>query len=88
MIEERWHEKPLHRQVVIQCTGADVDQMVTHQWLRSSVLKGETEGFILAAQDQSLATRNYKANILHNGADPKCRFCDEKFETVDHLVSG
>ena len=88
MIEERWHEKPLHGQVVIRCKGADVDQMATHQWLRSSGLKGETEGFILAAQDQSLATRNYQANILHNGADPKCRFCDEKLETVDHLVSG
>ena len=35
-----------------------------------------------------MATQNYQANILHNRADPKCRFCDEKLETVDHLVSG
>ena len=33
-------------------------------------------------------TRNYQANILHNGTDPKCRFCEDKVETIDHLVSG
>ena len=67
---------------------ADFDELATHQWLRSSGLKGETEGFILEAQDQSLFTRNYHANVIHNGADPKCRFCDKKLEKIDHLVSG
>eukprot|EP00795_Rhopilema_esculentum_P016353 gene16353-biopygen5591 len=62
--------------------------MATNQWLRSSGLKGGTEGFILAAQDQSLFTRNYQANVLHNEANEKCRFCEEKVETIDHLVSG
>ena len=33
-------------------------------------------------------TRNYQANILHNGIDPKSRFCEDKVETIDHLVSG
>ena len=51
-------------------------------------MKGETESFIFAAQDQSLFKRNYQANVLHNGADSKCRFCDDKIETIDHLVSG
>ena len=83
-----WTEKFLHGQFVIRCKGADVDQMATHQWLRGSGLKAETEGFILAAQDQSLATPNYQANVLHNGADPKCKLCDEQYETVDLLVSG
>jgi len=48
----------------------------------------ETEGFIVAAQDQSLFTRNYQANILHNGANPNCRFYDKHVETIDHIVSG
>ena len=69
-----------------QC--AVVDEMATHQWLRSSRLKRETEGFILAAQDQSLFMQNYQLNVIYNGAEPKCRFCDEKLETIDHLVSG
>ena len=41
----------------------------------------------MAAQDQSLFTRNYQTKIIKNSADPKCWF-DEEFEkTVDHLVS-
>ena len=87
-LESRWQEKPLHGQFAARANNADVDTHATHQWLRSSGLKAETEGFILAAQDQSLFTRNYQANILHNGADPKCKFCDERMVTIDHLVSG
>lgn len=53
----------------------------------SSGFKGETEGFILAPLDQSLLTRNYQASILHYITDPKCRFCDQYIETIDHLIS-
>ena len=87
-LKSRWQEKPLHRQFAARSRNADVDEMATHQWLRSSGLKGETEGFILAAQDQSLFTHTYQANVLHNGADESCRFCEDKLETSDHLVSG
>ena len=48
----------------------------------------QTEKFIVATQDQSLFTRNFQANILHNGANPKCRFCNTSTETTDHLISG
>ena len=85
---DTWKEKPLHGQFALRSQKADVDSKDTHQWLRSASLKAETEGFIMAAQDQSLFTRNFQANILHNGASPNCRFCDKSNETVDHLVSG
>lgn len=39
--------------------------------MRSSVLKSETEGFNLAAQDQNLPTRSYQRYILMNRTDPK-----------------
>ena len=38
----------------------------------------------MAAQDKCLFIRNCQANILHNGSDPKCRFCDKPTETIDH----
>ena len=44
------------------------------------------EGFIIAAPDQSLPTRNFQANILENSADPKCRVCETHTETIDHLM--
>ena len=49
-------EKPLHGGYPLRTDNGDVDRTTTHQWLSSSSLKGETEGFILAVQDQSLAT--------------------------------
>ena len=60
---------------------------MTHQWLNSLSLKGETEGFILAAQDQNISTRAYQSRIINNGADPNCRLCSKREETVDHIAS-
>ena len=87
-LNEKWEDKPLHGQYPLRSKQADVDKKHTHQWLRSSGLKAESEGLILAAQDQSLMTRNFEANVLKNGANPSCRLCDKAVETVDHLVAG
>ena len=87
-IDTAWKSKPLHGQYPLRSQKADVDLHDTHQWLRSAGLKAETEGFIVAAQDQSLFTRNFQANILHNGADPRCRFCNTSTKTIDHFISG
>ena len=87
-LDEKWSQKPLLGKYYLRCQQADVDQEATYQWLRSSGLKSETEGFILAAKDQSLFTRNYQANIIKNCLDAKCRFCDNFTETVDHLIAG
>ena len=56
--------------------------------MRSAGLKTKAEGFIVNVQDQSLFTRNFQANILHNRTDPRCRFCNTSTETIDHLISG
>ena len=82
-----WREKPLHGKYPLRTGHADVDKATTHQWLSSSSLKGETEGFILAAQDQSISTRVYQTRICKNGADPNYRLCTEKEETVHHIIS-
>ena len=63
-IKERWEGKPLHDQYPKRSKQADVDQEKTQQWLRGMGLKSETEGFIMAAQDQSLSTRNYQSKIV------------------------
>ena len=87
-LQEHWPNKPLHGQFAARVNNADVDKKATYHWLISSRLKSETEGCIIAAQDQSLFTKNYQANIMHNGTKAKCRFCADKVETIDQLVSG
>ena len=84
-----WKSKPLHGgQYPFQIQKAGVDLHDTCRWLRSPGLKAETEGLIVATQDQSLFTRNFQANIPHNREDPKCRFCRTSTEIIDHLISG
>jgi len=85
---DKWRAKPLHGIYPTRIDQADVDQAKTHAWLRSSGLKAETEGFVIAAQDQSLPTRNYQCKILKTDTDSKCRLCHKYDETIDHIVSG
>ena len=66
-MKKTWREKPLHGRYPLRADNDDIDRTTTRQWLSSSSLKGETEGFILAAQDQSLATQVYQAKTLKNG---------------------
>ena len=87
-IDTAWKSKRLHGQYPLRSQKADVNLHDSHQWLKSAGLKAETEGFSAAAQDQSLFTRNFQANILHNGANPRCRFCNTTIKTIDHLLSG
>ena len=76
VINTACNSKPLHSQCSLRSQNTHVHLHDTHQWLRSAGIKAETEGFIVAAQDQSLFTKNFQANILNDGADPRCRFCN------------
>lgn len=49
--KEQTHRKP------------HVDTVTTNKWF-SSNLKGDTEGLLVAAQDQAINTRNYQKVIL------------------------
>ena len=62
----KWEEKFLHGKYPTRVKEADVDCNLTHKWLKSAGLKAETEGLLVAAQDQSLATRSYQHRILNN----------------------
>ena len=87
-MKKGWREKPLHGKYSLRTNNTDVDRAMIHQWLSNSSLKGGTEGFILAAQDQSISTRAYQSRSLNNGADPGFRVCTEREEIVNHTVSA
>ena len=44
-----------------------------NRWLKTAGLNSETEGFIIAALDQTIMTNYYRLKILKNGTDPACR---------------
>ena len=58
--------------------------VTTNKWL-SSNLKGETEGLLVAVQDQVINTRNYQRVICGQQVESKCRIQHE--EKLDHIVS-
>ena len=85
---KQWEEKELHGKYPKRTREADADDYKTNQSLRSTGLKAETEGLIIAAQDQSLPTMSYFARIVKDGTSPLCWLCHKHEETVDHIISG
>ena len=51
-------------------------------------MKAQTEGLIIAAHGQSLATRLYHHKIIKDGTSPLCRLCNRYDESIDHILSG
>ena len=81
---EDWSGKQLHGQFKRE-TG-DLSG-VSWNWIRTGELKKETEGLIVAAQDQALRTNTIKARIENQNVSSKCRMCGSHDETV-LLLSG
>ena len=82
-----WTGKVMHGQYVrnLQEAGADIGE--TWSWLHQQDLKKETEGLILAAQDQALRFNYIKHRIDKTAASPLCRLCHNRNETTDHVLS-
>ena len=87
MKEEKWKNKALHGQYPKILEKPHGDTVTTNKWL-SSNLKGETEGLLVAAQDQAINTKNYQKVIGGQQVESKCRMCSQHNEIVDHIVSG
>ena len=66
---------------------AEIRDKKMWEWLKKGRLKKETEGMIMAAQDQALRTNSIKRIIDRQNVSEKCRMCGEGDETVSHIVS-
>jgi len=67
-----WKDKPLHGQFIVD--GVDIKQQWS--WLFNSKLKKETEGLVMAAENQAISTNCIKANIYHQACSAQCRLCE------------
>ena len=73
-IKKKWESKAMHGQYPSRIKEADVDCKQTNDWLKGTGLKAETEGLIIAAQDQSSAnpvipsqnTESSKMELIHS----------------------
>ena len=81
---------PLHGRYWSRLEENRLDKELTFMWLKSRTLKPSTEGMIMAAQDQSLKTKNYQYAIMKSipRTDANCRLCKGSLETIDHIVSA
>ena len=83
--KDNWVEKTLHGQF-LRLTR-DVAHQDSWKWLKDGYLKTETEGMIMAAQDQALPTKWRKKNIEKQEGSALCRMCGQRDETVMHILS-
>nr|CAI5864221.1 unnamed protein product [Callosobruchus analis] len=85
-----WAQKVLHGKHRYHITQDHINEQLSYTWLQDGQLFPETEGFMLAIQDQVIATCNYKKCIIKDPsvADDNCRKCHQQKETIDHITSG
>ena len=82
----RWKQKSLHVRYPSEIEAEGVDKVASCMWLKSGVLFPETEGFIMAIQDQVIGTNNYKKYIQKEDIVDECRVCGKKSETIQHII--
>lgn len=86
----RWAQKSIHGRYYQAVHQANISMAHSFTWLTRGQLFPETEGFLMAIQDQVIATRNYRKHILKDSEiqTDQCRKCHMYPETIDHVVSG
>ena len=56
-------------------------------WLRKENFKREAESLLIAAQNNAIRTNHIKASINKTQNNSKCRFCGDRDETINHVIS-
>lgn len=85
-----WTQKSLHGRHRKDLINPHVDKIASNEWLRKGELFPETEGFMLAIQDQVVETRNYRKFIIRdkNLLTDQCRHCHSNSETIQHITGS
>ncbi|KAL1447199.1 hypothetical protein WDU94_005635 [Cyamophila willieti] len=86
-LEEKWKNKTLHGRYKKALEGSHAS---SNDWLqKQSSIYCETEGFIMAIQDQVIKTKNYVKYIEKlDVPNDTCRVCHQVSETIQHITSA
>ena len=64
---------------------------ISHQkswaWLRKGDFKRETKSLLIAAQNKAIRTNHIKAKIDETQQNSSCWLCDDRDETINHIIS-
>ncbi|XP_035453019.1 uncharacterized protein LOC118278064 [Spodoptera frugiperda] len=87
---EDWKKKVLHGRHPHDLEQAHIDTIASNKWLKIGNLFPETEGFIIAIQDQIINTKNYRKFIIKDPTitNDKCRKCHTQPETIQHITGA
>lgn len=88
-LKQSWKSKSLHGRFYASLQQEEVDKTKTHTYLMQGYLYPQTEGTLMAIQDQVIPTRTYVKHIMQQQIEStKCRLCNNAEETIQHLSSG
>ena len=87
---DAWRAKKIRGRHYHQLASKTVDREASNAWLTRAGLFPETEGFMLAIQDEVMRTKNYKKHILKDRTvlNDKCRLCGQMTENIQYITSG
>ena len=82
---QRWRSKVLHGRYPSVVNQKKMNVQISVLWLTNGYLFPETEGFLMAIQDEVIATRNYQKYIVTDNTftDDKCAS-----ETIPHITGA
>ncbi|XP_044757776.1 uncharacterized protein LOC123315935 [Coccinella septempunctata] len=88
-LQEEWKAKVLHGRYPNNLENNNVNKKESLTYLKAGYLFPETEGRLLAIQDQVVPTRSYLKNIAGQQlTSDLCRKCKQGREHIQHVTSG
>jgi hypothetical protein len=85
---EIWRGKELHGRFAKSLSSQNIDKKWSTEWLRTSGLFAESEGFVLGIQDQVINTRAYQRHVMRQNVSDRCRLCKTQNESIQHISGG
>ena len=83
--KQTWKEKQLYGRFKRLINNISHDG--TWAWLRKVNFKRETESRLMAVQNSAIRTNHIKARTDKTQQNSKCRLCDDRNETINHIIS-
>ena len=83
--KQKWEEKQLYG--CFKRLINNISHEKTWTLLRKGNLKRETESLLIAAQNNAIRTNHIKARICKTQQNSECRLCEDRDETINHIIS-